>query len=166
MITKIKVAVLDDGSNTELGQWLRSKNIIEKIGDLLVLQGGVSPGLLKRQMSLVNINKNCRPYYAANPGEVPDSLKDFFNAKALFWYRGHFLEPIATQGLVDSTPALYGCSKIIVGHDIIDHVADFYNGKVIGVDVNEHEGTHEDLLIEKKNYYRIDDKANKILIID
>jgi Calcineurin-like phosphoesterase len=152
--------------NTELGQWLRSKNIIEKIGDLLVLHGGISPEILSRRLSLTDLNDETRPYYATAYSDVPDSLKDFINEKALFWYRGYFLEPKASQGMVDSTLTLYGCKKIVVGHDIIDHVAAFYNNEVIGEDVDEHEGTHEALLIDEGKYYRIDDKGNKALMIN
>jgi hypothetical protein len=147
--------------STELGRWLRSKNIIEKIGGLLVLHGGVSPAILNRQLSIQRINDNCRPYFDADLRNIPDSLKDFFNDNALFWYRGYFLEPKASQGLVDSTLAFYQCKKIVVGHDIIDHIASFYNDKLIGVDVDEHEGTHEALLIIGTHYYRVDDKDNR-----
>jgi hypothetical protein len=149
--------------DTELGRWLRSKNTIEKIGDLLVLHGGLSRMILDKQMSLEAINEITRPYYDKI---LPDSLKDFFNANSLFWYRGYFLEPKASQGLIDSSLAFYGCKKIIVGHDIIDHIAAIYQNKVIGVDVDEHQLSHEALLIEKDKYFRIDDKGNKTLIIN
>jgi len=151
-------------ANTELGRWLRSKNTIEKDGDLLVLHGGVSPILLQRGLQLTDINTLSRPYYAARYRAIPDSLKDLFNEQALFWYRGYFLEPKAGQGQIDSTLEWYGVKKILVGHDIIDHVAAFYNNKLVGLDVNEHEGVHEALLIDKGKYYRIDDKGNKALI--
>jgi Calcineurin-like phosphoesterase len=153
------------GANTELGQWLRSKNIIEKIADLLVLHGGVSPDILVKKKSLSVINTICRPFYGTPPVKVPDSLKDYFNDKALFWYRGYFVKPKATQGLVDSTLAYYHCKKIIVGHDIIDHIVPLYQNEVIGVDVNQHEGKHEALLIDKNIYYRIDDKGKKTLLL-
>ena len=153
------------GANTELGQWLRSKNIIEKIGDLLIAHGGISLDVLAKNRSLSAINTISRPFYATSPQNVPDSIKDYFNGKALFWYRGYFVKPMASQSLVDSTLAYYHCKKIIVGHDIIDHIAAFYLNKVIGVDVNEHEGRHEGLLIEKNTYYRIDDKGNKTLLL-
>lgn len=153
-------------ANTELGRWLRSKNTIEKIGNLLVMHGGMSREVLDRQIPLSAINDDCRSYYGATYDHIPDSLKLFFYDKALFWYRGYFLEPKATQGLVDSTLAFYDCKKIIVGHDIIDHVNSFYGGKVVGVDVDEHEGTHEALLIDKYKYYRIDDKGSKTLILN
>ena len=149
------------GKDTELGRWLRSRNIIEKVDSLLVMHGGISPEILHEGKTIRQINTDCRPWYAIHPGQVPDSLVDFFNAKAIFWYRGYFLNPRATVSLVDSTLAFYGVNKLIVGHDIIEHIAAFYDGKVIGVDVNEHEGTHEALLITHGKYFRIDDKGNK-----
>jgi Calcineurin-like phosphoesterase len=149
------------GNNTELGRWLRSKNIIEKIDGLLVMHGGISPAVLGARKTIGQINTECRPWYEASPGRVPDSLADFFNEKAIFWYRGYFLDPLATMSLVDSTLTFYGADKVIVGHDIIDHIAARYSGKVIGVDVDEHEGTHEALLVMQGKYYRIDEKGGR-----
>jgi hypothetical protein len=150
------------GANTELGQWLRSKNIIEKIGDLLFIHGGISQEINKLNLSVGRINEVARPYYD-RPTEINgDTIKTLFSGTTSpFWYRGYFAKPNASVAQVDSTLKLYGVSKIIVGHDIIDHVAAFYNGKVIGVDVDEHTGKHEALLIENDKYYRVDDKGNK-----
>jgi hypothetical protein len=148
--------------DSELGRWLRSKNTIEKIGDLLVMHGGMSQTILNLKKPLDWINTNCHPYYDVKSEIIPAELKPFFSGEdALFWYRGYFKDPKATVGQVDSTLAFYGAKKIIVGHDIINHVDTLYSGKVIGVDVDEHNGVHEALLIEKGKYYRIDDKGNK-----
>ena len=147
--------------NTELGRWLRSKNIIEKDGDFLMLHGGVSTQILEKQLKLETINQLCRPYYSTPRKNIPHSLKVFFGANALFWYRGYFLDPKASQNQIDSTLQLYNVKQILVGHDIIDHVSSLYNDKVVGLDVDEHEGTHEGLLIENGKYYRIDDKGNR-----
>lgn len=152
-------------TNTELGRWLRSKNVIEKDGDFLLLHGGVSTDILQKQLSLAAINTICRPYYATPRKSQPDSIQIFFGPTALFWYRGYFLEPKASQEQVDSTLRFYKAKQIWVGHDIIDHIASLYNGKVIGLDVDEHEGTHEGVLIEKDTYYRIDDKGKRSILL-
>ena len=152
------------GKDTELGRWLRSKNVVERIGDLLVMHGGISPEVLSRQQSIASINREMRLFYDVHPNVVPDSLKDLFNANAIHWYRGYFLTPRATTRLIDSTLAFYHANQIIVGHDIIKHISKLYGGKVIGVDVDEHEGTHEALLIENGQYYRIDEKGQKQMI--
>jgi hypothetical protein len=150
------------GPDTELGRWLRSHNTIEKVDGLLILHGGVSPQMLSLHRHIADINNSCRPWYDKTNGSLPDSLKLFFGDAALFWYRGYFIGDTASTAQVDSTLAFYGADRIIVGHDIIDHIAPFYDGKVIGVDVNEHEGTHEALLIEKEKFYRLDEKGAKM----
>jgi hypothetical protein len=147
-------------ADTELGRWLRSKNTIEQIGYNLYLHGGISPEILARKMTVSEINSACRPYYdqARNREALfRDSLSVFFGRDALFWYRGYFMEPRATQGLVDSTLAFYHCRRIIVGHTITNsNIADYYDHKVIALDVDEHEGHLEAILIENGNVYTVD----------
>jgi len=154
------------GPDTELGRWLRSKNIIEKIGDNLCLHGGISPEILALQWPVIKINRECRPYY--DQGMHPEKFEDkdlwkFFDGRNIspFWYRGYFLEPFASQGLVDSTLSFYKTRRIIVGHDIIDSVAAFYQRKILGIDVNEHEGNAQGLLIKGNDIYKIDLSGKK-----
>jgi len=148
------------GPDTELGHWLRSKNVMEKDGDFLVLHGGVSPDFLAQHFSLEEINELARPFYDRWIGAKNNTVSLLFGGTTSpFWYRGFFMEPKAAEAVIDSTLAFYDCKKIIVGHDIIDHVAMLYGGKVIGVDVNEHEQAHEALLIENDKYYRVNDQG-------
>ena len=157
------------GPETELGRWLRSKNIMEQIGDYLCLHGGVSATINAKGMTLPDINKQCRPFYdlGYHPEEFTDKgLWDFFEGNNIspFWYRGYFLEPKASESQVDSTLALYRCKKIIVGHTIVANVSRLYNGKVIGIDVNEHQGNAQGLLIENKQEYGINLTGKKKLL--
>jgi len=110
-------------------------------------------------MSLPDINKQCRAFY--DQGEHPEkftdrSLWDFFNDTSPFWYRGYFIDPKATESQVDSTLSLYYCKKIIVGHTIVDNISSLYQGKVIAIDVDEHQGNNQALLIKNKKLYKID----------
>jgi hypothetical protein len=75
------------GPDTELGQWLRSKNIIEKIGDMLVMHGGLSPAVLNRGLSVDQINSISRPFYDRPTKQLPDSLTAIIGNQGLFWYR-------------------------------------------------------------------------------
>jgi len=132
-------------ANTELGRWLRSKNIIEKIGDNLYLHGGVSPQML---LAIDTLNYRFRPLY-----DKTKHAESYYP----FWYRGYFMEPRATESFIDSTLAFYHVSRIIVGHTITDsNIASYYEGKVIGLDVNEHEGHSEAIVIEKNKIYTTD----------
>ncbi|MDR6782901.1 hypothetical protein ABIE26_000611 [Pedobacter africanus] len=149
------------GPDTELGRWLRSKNLVEKIGDNLCLHAGVAPEINKLNMSLKQINESCRPYY--DKAKKPDLFADktiwkFFDGtkSSLFWYRGYFHEPKATEQEVDETLSLYKVKRIIVGHTITDtNVGFYYNGKVLGIDVNQHKGHHEGALYNQGKWYKV-----------
>jgi len=43
-------------SKTEMGRWLRTKNVIEKIGNTLFTHGGISADLTKLNLSIQNVN--------------------------------------------------------------------------------------------------------------
>ncbi len=152
--------------NTELGRWLRSKNIIEKIGENLCVHGGISPKLNELQLPIEEINKRSRPFYdqpEINDPNINLVVSPFFEGSTSpFWYRGYFIMPRATQAQVDSTLKLYDCKTIIVGHTIVkSNVASYYHNKVIGIDVNQHAGKHEGALFENGQWYRISTKEKK-----
>ncbi len=150
------------GTDSELGRWLRSKNVIEKIGDLLVMHAGASPELTGKQWSLQRINENCRQYLGVPRKQIPDSLQLLFDSRGPFWYRGYFYDPKATSATVDSTLALYQAKHIIVGHTIMDTtIVTRFEGKVIGVDVDQHEGRHQGLLIEGARMAVIDRNGSR-----
>lgn len=116
-------------------------------------------------VSLAKINALCRPYYDKAKRGLPleEAAAPFFNGKtSLFWYRGYFHEPKATEAEVDETLKLYGVKRIVVGHSIVPgNVGFYYGGKVLGFDVNQHEGDHQAALVEKKQWLAVDDKGNR-----
>ena len=140
--------------NTELGRWLRTKNVIEKCGEVLVMHGGLSPAILDKQVSLAQLNTLCRPCYDLARKGLADSLQVYFGKDALFWYRGYFMGKKATAAQVDSTLKLYHCKWILVGHTITTkNIASYYKGKVIGVDVDEHANNMQAALLENGKWY-------------
>ena len=156
--------------DTELGKWLRTKNIIEKIGDNLCMHAGVAPQINKLKMRLQDINTKCRPFYdkaAKMEKNVDPSVADFFaGSTSLFWYRGYFAEPKATEAEVDETLSLYGVKRIVVGHTIVPgNVGFYYNGKVLGLDVNQHAGNHQAALMEKGKWFKVDDKGTRTELV-
>ena len=50
-------------NKTELGKWLQSKNVIEKIGDYIFVHGGLSIDILKHNLSLKDINDVSRNHW-------------------------------------------------------------------------------------------------------
>lgn len=128
------------GKDTELGRWLRSKNIIEKIGDILVMHGGLSPQISNTCLSLQEVNQLCRPYYDEKLNNIPMNARIFFSYNTSpFWYRGYFKEPKISKANLDSTLRRYNCKMIVVGHTIIKwNIAMYQGGNIIGIDVDEH----------------------------
>lgn len=138
--------------NTELGRWLRTKNIIEKVGDFLFLHAGISPQVNQLQLSIDSINTLSRPFYDKGTHTDLDNqplISTFFEENSPFWYRGYFTNPMATQNQIDSTLKLFDVKKIIVGHTILhSNIAAYHQDKVIGIAVNQHDLKHEGILFE------------------
>jgi hypothetical protein len=150
--------------STELGLWLRSKNIIEKTGRFLCMHAGMSSEVLRWNLSIPAINEMVRPWYARAKADVPDNLSDFFNSSSPFWYRGYFDNLPNMQKLVTATLKRYDVDKIVVGHTILNTVSTFYNSDVWVINTNWHDGNAQGLLVEKDKYYRVDERGMRTLI--
>jgi len=152
-------------AGTELGHWLRTKNIMERIGDVLFLHGGVSQLVNQRGLSLKKMNNRVRPLYDKDGIDsllVEENVTTFFDAQTSpFWYRGYFMSPRASMAQVDSTLRIYNVHRVVVGHTIVDSIQTLYNGKVIAIDVNHHIGNHQALAIEKDSFYRMNLEGKK-----
>jgi hypothetical protein len=162
-----KAVSYDDFYNrkTELGQWLRTKNIMEKIGDLLFLHAGVSPYINDLGLDINIINNVTRTYYDQTEDSIPPLAQLLLLDEGPLWYRGYFMPPWATKQQIDSTLELFSVKKIIIGHTPIERISSFYKGKVINVDVPHAKGASEGLYIEDKKYYRVGLKGEKELLM-
>jgi hypothetical protein len=149
---------------TELGQWLRTKNIMEKIGDLLFLHAGVSQYINELEQDINYINTVARGYYDQTEDSIPPLAQLLLLDEGPLWYRGYFMPPWATKQQVDSTLELFRVKKIIIGHTPVNRISTFFNGKVINVDVPHAKGASEGLFIEDKKYYRVGLKGEKELM--
>lgn len=158
------------GINSELGRWLRTKNIIEKVGDVLYTHAGISREVNLLPLSIEKINELIRPYYSdrdsyKNKNTISE-LRILFNSRlSPFWYRGYYKgDEVAT--VIDSSLQKFEVAHIITGHTIVsDTVSVHFNGKVFNVDTHHAQDQSEALLIEEDNYYRVDRIGNKKLIM-
>ena len=154
--------------NTELGRWLRSKNIMERVGDMLYVHGGVSADMNLLDMSLANINEMAQPFYADSSYQYPDPrVAVIYNDNGPFWYRGYYSgTPLATKSQVDSTIQKYNVRHVVTGHTLIgDTISVWFNGKVINTDVHHAQGKSEALFIDGTNYYRVTAAGVKSLMM-
>ncbi|OQP44589.1 hypothetical protein A4H97_09480 [Niastella yeongjuensis] len=155
------------GGNHELWHWLRTKNIIEKIGEYLFVHGGISEDILKLNLSVPEINKRVRPFYTKGNDSFRDPLLEIvFNSECSpFWFRGYYNSGMKEE-VIDATLDQFGVKKIITGHTISEKIATYFNGKVINTDTDHSTENSEALLITRKGLYRIytNDKAEKIVL--
>lgn len=156
------------GINTELGKWLRSKNIIEKIGSYLFVHGGVSPEINKMNLPLDSINVLFKRYLLQVDNTCNESTEAsvILNAKTSpYWFRGYYSnvnDSSEVEKLVTNTLINFNVSRIITGHTIVsDKISSLYNGKVINVDTRHAKGKSEALLITGNRLYRVDRNGNK-----
>lgn len=127
------------GPDTVLGAWLRSKPAMLKLGDLLLLHGGVSPELTASDLSLDTINRIVRASLVARMAEPDELTKLVLEDNGPFWYRGYFTRgdqpPSATAADIDQSLIRFHAKRILVGHTIVERVTPLYDGKVIAVHV-------------------------------
>ena len=145
--------------NTELGRWLETKNIVEKIGPYLFLHGGISEEMNMLNPTIEDINTKSRKYYYSSKAarESGDTLvSTIFRSKySPFWYRGYVQETIKEDSL-NITLKIFDVEKIVVGHTIVDDVRYFYQGKVIAIDTDHASGDTEGIFIESGYELRVD----------
>lgn len=153
--------------DTELGRWLETKNIAEKIGNYMFMHGGFSKELYECKLTMQSINTKSRSYYY-RADEVMIS-KDtcvtvlYSGTASPFWYRGFFDESM-DEHLLDTIMRESGVSRIVVGHTLQDDVGYFFNKKVIAIDTHHAKGDSEGLLVEGGKEYRIDSEGKRYLI--
>ena len=171
------------GKDTEIGRWLRSKNIMEKIGEYLFVHAGVSDQMNKMQLSVSQINDIARPYYdmidRVDLGKNPN-LSTIFDTKASpFWYRLYYqnqpykLYPNgdtvykASEMQVQATLKKFDVKHIVTGHTIVSDTASLHYGKnVINVDTRHAEGKSEALYIIGNKCFRVDASGRRYMLFE
>ena len=153
---------------SELGKWLRTRNIVEKVGDILFVHGGISDDVNKMNFTIPEINSIVRPHLDSS--EVITKRKDtllftlLFNASPL-WYRDYYRRSI--PDVIDHTLKKFDVDHIVTGHTVVaDTISTHYKGKVINIDTPHKNGKSEALLIHGDVFYRIDMEGNRKLLFD
>lgn len=154
--------------SSELGRWLRTKNVMEKVGDILFVHGGISREVNWLELSGSRINKMVRPFYADTTENYPDLTTGLlYSDLGPFWYRGYYTGARATMGQLDTTLYHFGAKYVATGHTVIaDTISLLYDGKLINTDVHHATGHSEGLLVEGNKFYRVDAVGQKFLVKD
>ena len=146
------------GENSELGRWLRSKNIVEKVGQVLYAHAGISQPVNTIDLNTAGINKTARPWYADSSYQYKTAIQELLMTDlGPLWYRGYYKgTPKASSAQIDSTLAKFGVRHIITGHTVIaDTISVLYEGRLFDTDVHHAGGKSEGLMIENGKFYSI-----------
>ena len=169
------------GETSFLGRWLRSKNIMEKVGRYIFVHAGLNKKLVEEGITQTRINEIAKQYYGRNPeADSLDkaaflilksnhspywdrtlSMNIFY--KIQYFYRAPFKPIPSAQSEQDLKKVLhyYKASKIIVGHSIVGDIKSDYGGRVIKIDLKHGQekfsGKTKGLLIKKGQLYILND---------
>ncbi len=157
--------------NTILGKWLRSKNTIEKINDLIFVHAGISHEFDLRNISIDSTNDALRASLNGQSNSNPSELQEFLlGNQGPIWYRGYFRGsrrvPKMNFEEMDDVLTAYGAESIIVGHTETDTISSIYNSAVIDINVPlwNRNIPGQALLIENDHFYRVYISGDRIVI--
>lgn len=158
---------------SELGNWLRKRNTIEIIGDILFVHAGISTELMDSKLSIEQINETVRKYADVHSKDIPEIetlAKMLFGRKGPIWYRGlvmDYKDYYKKMPPEDFSKIIkyFGVKKIFIGHTEVDNISDDYNGQLIRINVaqpwKKNSIKAQGLLIYGDQYYRVNGKGEK-----
>ena len=128
---------------TVLGQWLRTKNVVEKIGSVVFVHGGISPEVAAAGLSLNQLNELARAGIDAPVATLSPLARQVSQPPgSLDWYRGLALaEP--TEAEVAEVLRRYGATAMVLGHTPMKKITTLYQQKVIAIDLPHQQLTDE-----------------------
>ncbi len=160
--------------NTEsyLGRWLATKNVVEKIGSFVFVHGGLHPDFADHDLTLDQINQQVKSHYYTpyfNKKESDQTYHLLYSTKsAPSWYRGYFNKNLPQEN-IDRLLKKFDATQIIAGNTTLSKVSSHYQGKIIGIDVKSPQDhlnyfpyrRTEALLLEDGTWYRVNDNGLK-----
>jgi hypothetical protein len=155
--------------DTELGRWLRTKNVIERIGRTLFVHGGISPQVLAQHLSLEQLNHLTRQGIDVPNRQTLQGMAKLISQSDLSpdWYRGIALQEAPAQH-VQQVLRTYGAQTLVIGHTPSEHMHTLYQHQVIAIDIphqkHTEKGFMQALWWENGTFYVIDQQRKKQLL--
>ncbi|MDF2514753.1 MAG: hypothetical protein K0R59_49 [Sphingobacterium sp.] len=123
-------------NNTELGRWLRTKNIIEKAGNTLFVHAGISPEVTALKLSLPTMNSYAEQRIAGTCTSANCQIVTGGSATGLYWFRG-MADEVLTQAQVDNIVSTFNADRVVIAHTINwTSIMPLYNNKVVAIDLD------------------------------
>ena len=156
--------------DTELGRWIGTRNTMQIIGNDLYVHAGLGKQFYDHNLNIPTVNEEVSKALFMNKKErkALSPLTAFlYGNDGPIWYRGLVRKDAKyhpmPQDSLQMVMERYKARHIIVGHTIFKDISTFYNGKVIGVNVDNKENRKKKrgraILITNGTYYVVGDKG-------
>ncbi|WP_108807270.1 metallophosphoesterase [Aquimarina spinulae] len=127
-------------NKTYLGQWLRTRPILLKIGTTLITHGGISPETAAKKYTIKQINQAIGEYWDNKP--IDENLKEIILGKTgVTQYRGYIRKndeiKKSSKKEVEEILKVYNASHIIVGHTNVPTIKPLYDGSIYNINAIE-----------------------------
>lgn len=153
---------------SELGAWLRTKNVVEKIGNNLFVHAGISDSVLYMNLSIPKINEIARNVFSSPQPRINKEANLVLSDYGVLWYRGYITEEEnyvkIPQNSVNKILRRYNANRLIVGHTIVSDISTDYKGKLIRLDVDHYNNIASGILIIGDKIYKVKDTGEKELL--
>lgn len=144
-------------ANFELRRWLGARNIVERIGNLLLVHGDVFPILYSGYHSIGDINTFARSVYKylteASTGELSEVL---FSGGGFYPHSVNLGESSTTKEQVDGLLKKFNVDTIITSHAAQEQVTTSFDGKLVNIPINHATGNPVGLLIKQQKFLHAD----------
>ena len=167
-------ALGDDGDErlfsdeTVLGAWLRSKPVLARVGDHLLVHGGISQAFLTQDLDIESANALARDYLNADIESLPTPLQPVLGRHGLTWYRGMAMPGDKHESL-EADPAehlrqvlaRYAATRIAIAHTLVPDIVLQQDGRLLRLDVHHAEQTPQAALYEDGVLWRVDARGGR-----
>lgn len=175
-------------TRSEMGRWLRSKNVVEKIGSYLFVHAGLKHQLVAAGLTLADLNRIARKYYGRRAAIQRRGSREgivLSHYDGPYWDRSlslnwlhrvlFFVNDPVHASYHRTTPAelaqvlrFYRAARVVIGHSVVDQVRADYGGQVLKIDVrhgpDKGSPRTQGLLIEHGVEYRVNAQGEKTRI--
>lgn len=124
--------------NRELWSWLKTKNVVEKIGDKLFCYGNIFPLIGENPSTIQEINRSYRALFQLSAASLNSN---FFENQNLDTINHDFPETLLKR---------FAVSSIVVGGILPVEAVNKYKGKVISLGI-DYSSEHPSVLLIKRN---------------
>jgi hypothetical protein len=164
------------GKNSELGQWLRTKNTIVQINDIIFVHGGISIQVIENELGISYINNKVREIINRDEITEKNEIEDLIlGNNGPFWYRGYVQLDYYKNTMdrfdfdenkLDKILSFYKVSTIVFANTNVNEIKPLFNFKLYGIDIpfSKQDVDLEGLYIQNGLYYKALINGNHQLI--